>query len=91
MKNSLTLTKEVVDELLKNNIDKITDWNKLCRNESYWINDLLDGNIDKLTPHSLYNAVKDFSLEKTKATKDERQAAATTYEHPQPVGMGAVF
>ena len=38
--------------------------------------------INKLTPESLYNLVKDFSLEKTKASKEEKKAAAQTYEHP---------
>jgi len=31
---------------------------------------------------SLMRAVEDFSLEKTKATKQEKEQAATTYEHP---------
>ena len=39
-------------------------------------------NLDKLTPSQLYDKVKDFSLEKTKATKKEKEVAATTYEHP---------
>jgi hypothetical protein len=38
--------------------------------------------INKLTPDTLYDAVKDFSLEKTKASKEEKKSAATTYEHP---------
>lgn len=38
--------------------------------------------INKLTPDTLYNQVKDFSLEKTKATKDEKKEASTTYKHP---------
>ena len=38
--------------------------------------------INKLTPETLYDQVKDFSLEKTKATKDEKKAASKTYEHP---------
>jgi hypothetical protein len=38
--------------------------------------------INKLTPESLYDQVKDFSLEKTKATKDEKAEASTTYKHP---------
>jgi hypothetical protein len=38
--------------------------------------------INKMTIQSLYDAVKDFSLEKTKASKDEKKQAATTYEHP---------
>jgi hypothetical protein len=38
--------------------------------------------INKLTPSLLYDQVKDFSLEKTKASKEEKQLAATTYQHP---------
>jgi hypothetical protein len=38
--------------------------------------------INKLTPETLYDQVKDFSLEKTKATKDEKAEASTTYKHP---------
>ena len=35
-----------------------------------------------MTLKSLYNAVKDFSLEKTKASKDEKKEAASTFEFP---------
>jgi hypothetical protein len=38
--------------------------------------------INKLTPETLYDQVKDFSLEKTRATKDEKREASRTYEHP---------
>ena len=38
--------------------------------------------INKLTPETLYDNVKDFSLEKTKATADEKKQASTTYQHP---------
>lgn len=38
--------------------------------------------IQKLTPADLYELVKDFSLEKTKATKQEKEEAASTYQHP---------
>jgi len=38
--------------------------------------------INKMTPETLYDQVKDFSLEKTKATKDEKKEASTTYKHP---------
>ena len=38
--------------------------------------------INKLTPATLYDQVKDFSLEKTKATKDEKKEASKTYQHP---------
>lgn len=38
--------------------------------------------VNKLTPETLYSQVKDFSLEKTKATKDEKKEASKTYQHP---------
>ena len=38
--------------------------------------------INKLTPDTLYDNVKDFSLEKTKATKEEKKEASKTYQHP---------
>jgi len=38
--------------------------------------------VNKLTVQSLYELVKDFSLEKTKASKEEKKAASETYEHP---------
>jgi hypothetical protein len=38
--------------------------------------------INKLSVETLYDQVKDFSLEKTKATKDEKKEASKTYEHP---------
>ena len=38
--------------------------------------------INKLTPETLYDQVKDFSLEKTKATADEKKEASKTYQHP---------
>jgi len=38
--------------------------------------------INKMTVSSLYDAVKDFSLEKTKATKDERKEASISFEYP---------
>ena len=38
--------------------------------------------VNKLTIDTLYDQVKDFSLEKTKATKDEKKVASKTYEHP---------
>jgi hypothetical protein len=39
-------------------------------------------NINNLTPETLYDQVKDFSLEKTKATAEEKKEASTTYQHP---------
>lgn len=38
--------------------------------------------INKLTPSKLYDLVKDFSMEKTKASKEEKKLASQTYEHP---------
>jgi len=38
--------------------------------------------INKLTLDTLFDNVKDFSLEKKKATKDERKEAAKTFEYP---------
>ena len=38
--------------------------------------------INKLTPDELYDLVKDFSLEKTKASADEKKEASQTYAHP---------
>ena len=38
--------------------------------------------INKLTPETLYDQVKDFSLEKTKASKEEKAEASKTYQHP---------
>ena len=38
--------------------------------------------INKLTPETLYDNVKDFSLEKTKATATEKKEASKTYQHP---------
>jgi hypothetical protein len=44
--------------------------------------------INKLNTETLYDQVKDFSLEKTKATKDEKKEASKTYQHP---GADIVF
>lgn len=38
--------------------------------------------LNKLTPSELYDKVKDFSLEKTKASAQEKQEASKTYAHP---------
>jgi hypothetical protein len=38
--------------------------------------------INKLTPETLYDNVKDFSLEKTKASATEKKEASKTYAHP---------
>ena len=38
--------------------------------------------INKLNPDQLYDLVKDFSLEKTKASAEEKKEATQTYAHP---------
>ena len=38
--------------------------------------------LNKLTPSELYNKVKDFSLEKTKASAQEKEEASKTFAHP---------
>lgn len=38
--------------------------------------------LNKLTPDELYNKVKDFSLEKTKASKSEKEEASKSFKHP---------
>lgn len=38
--------------------------------------------INKLTVDALYDAVKDFKLEKTKGTKEEKKDAQTSYQYP---------
>ena len=45
-------------------------------------------NINTLNVDELYDLVKDFSLEKTKGTKKEKEIAKTTYEYP---GSDIVF
>jgi hypothetical protein len=38
--------------------------------------------LNKMTPSDLYNKVKDFSLEKIKASAQEKKEASKTFEHP---------
>ena len=45
-------------------------------------------NINNLSVDELYDLVKDFSLEKTKGTKEEKEIAKSTYEYP---GSDIVF
>ena len=45
-------------------------------------NRLGERNIDKYSIESLFDAVKDFSLEKTKATSDEKKGASKTFIYP---------
>jgi hypothetical protein len=44
--------------------------------------DLDKRDISGYTIETLFDAVRDFSLEKTKASKEEKKEAAKTYEHP---------
>ncbi len=70
-----------VKETFMEDLYKVTnDLLKYERFKSRLSDDMKD--INKLTVSSLYNAVKDFSLEKTKASKEEKKAASETYEHP---------
>jgi hypothetical protein len=60
---------------------KITgDLQKFDRHKGKIPSELRD--INKLTPEKLYDLVKDFSMEKTKASKEEKKLASQTYEHP---------
>jgi hypothetical protein len=60
---------------------KITsDLQKFDRHKGKIPSELRD--INKLTPEKLYDLVKDFSMEKTKASKEEKKIASQTYEHP---------
>ena len=61
-------------------LSKITnDLNKFIR-----FKDRIEGerDLNKLTPSDLYDKVKDFSLEKTKASAEEKKEASKTFEHP---------
>ena len=61
-------------------LSKITnDLNKFIR-----FKDRIEGerDLNKLTPSDLYNKVKDFSLEKIKASAEEKKEASKTFEHP---------
>ena len=41
-----------------------------------------DNNLNKMTPSQLYDKVKDFSLLKTKGTKEDKVTAKETYQYP---------
>jgi len=74
-------------ELFLEDLYKVTgDLQKFERFKNRLPQDARD--INKLTPETLYDNVKDFSLEKTKATKDEKKEASKTYQHP---GADIVF
>ena len=68
-------------ELFLEDIYKVTgDLQKFERFKGKLPQELRD--INKLTPETLYDNVKDFSLEKTKATATEKKEASKTYQHP---------
>ena len=68
-------------ELFLEDIYKVTgDLQKFERFKNRLPQELRD--INKLTPETLYDNVKDFSLEKTKATATEKKEASKTYQHP---------
>ena len=68
-------------ELFLEDLYKVTgDLQKFERFKGKLPQELRD--INKLTPETLYDNVKDFSLEKTKATATEKKEASKTYQHP---------
>jgi len=73
--------KKEYEELFLEDLYKVTeDLTKFERFKNRLPEEFRD--INKLTPELLYDLVSDFSLEKTKATKEEKTKAAETYEHP---------
>lgn len=80
------LIKRKKEMFIGEDLDKITaDLKKFVR-----FKNRIEGerNIQKLTPSELYDKVKDFSLEKKKASKGEIAVAAETFEHP---GADVIF
>ena len=68
-------------ELFMEDLYKVTgDLQKFERFKNRLPQELRD--INKLTPETLYDNVKDFSLEKTKASATEKKEASKTYQHP---------
>ena len=68
-------------ELFLEDLYKVTgDLQKFERFKNRLPQELRD--INKLTPETLYDNVKDFSLEKTKASATEKKEASKTYQHP---------
>ena len=68
-------------ELFLEDLYKVTgDLQKFERFKGKLPQELRD--INKLTPETLYDNVKDFSLEKTKASATEKKEASKTYQHP---------
>ena len=72
--------KQVKDTFIEDLYKVTNDLMKFERFKSRLPEDKRD--INKLSVKDLYELVKDFSLEKTKASKEEKQAASVTYEHP---------
>lgn len=73
--------KQVKDVFLEDLYKVTNDLKKYDRFKNRLPQDKKD--INKVSSVSeLYDLVKDFSLEKTKATKEEKKAASETYEHP---------
>jgi len=72
--------KEWQDLFLEDLYKTTQDLMKFERNKNKLPQEYRD--INKLTPQTLYDQVKDFSLEKTKASKQEKKEASQTYSHP---------
>lgn len=72
--------KEWQDLFLEDLYKTTQDLMKFERNKNKLPQEYRD--INKLTPQTLYDQVKDFSLEKTKASKEEKKEASQTYSHP---------
>jgi len=72
--------KEWQDLFLEDLYKTTQDLMKFERNKNKLPQEYRD--INKLTPETLYDQVKDFSLEKTKASKEEKKEASQTYSHP---------
>ena len=72
---------EQYQELFMEDLYKVTgDLQKFERFKNRLPQELRD--INKLTPETLYDNVKDFSLEKTKASATEKKEASKSYQHP---------
>lgn len=56
--------------------------NDLKRHDRFKDRIVGEKDIMKMTPSQLYDAVKDFSLEKKKASKEEKDEASQTFKHP---------
>lgn len=68
-------------DLFMEDLFKLTDdLKKYDRFKNQFPQDKRD--VNKITPEELYDLTKDLSLQKTKATKQEKEIAKKTYEHP---------